>query len=380
MDLSLTDDQEFFASTTRKYLEDKCPVTTLRSLRNDPKGFEDGYWRGGAELGWAAMLVSEEHGGGSISDHGLSDLALIAFEFGRHAAPGPLLPANVVAAALSRWGTDEQRAEVLDGIIAGEIVPGWASAEPRPNERLGRCATTATPDGGGFVIDGRKAPVEAGGQASQFLVSAQTADGLTHLLVPADAEGVTVTPMGSADLTRRFAAVSFDNVSVPSSAVVGTVGGAGEHSEQLLQLAIAIQLHEVTGAMDKAFEITMEWMFDRYSFGRPLASYQELKHRMADNRSWLEAAHGISDAVTQHINTGSEQAGEYCSAGKVFTGLYGPEMVQDCVQMHGGIGVTFEHDMHLYLRRTLLGATLYGTVSDHRLRLTDMLEAREDAA
>ena len=139
-----------------------------------------------------------------------------------------------------------------------------------------------------------------------------------------------------------------------------------------------IQLHEMVGAMEKAFEITVEWLFNRYSFGRPLASYQELKHRSADMKAWIEVGHGIADAATRHVQDGGDRAGEYTSAGKAYLGVYGVEVLQDCVQMHGGIGVTFDHDMHLYLRRVVVDSLLFGTVSDHRQRLTTMLEKKEN--
>ncbi len=141
-----------------------------------------------------------------------------------------------------------------------------------------------------------------------------------------------------------------------------------------------IQLHEMVGAMEKAFEITMEWMFNRYSFGRPLASYQELKHRCADMKAWIEVGHGVADAAGRHVQDESDRAGEYTSAGKAYLATYGVDVLQDCVQMHGGIGVTFDHDMHLYLRRVVVDSLVFGTVSDHRQRLTTLLEQKEYAS
>lgn len=379
MELRITDDQDFFAETTRKFLEDKTPVAELRAKRHDPVGYQPEFWPQGAELGWTSLLVSEEDGGGSISGEGVKDLALVAHEFGRHAAPGPLLTANVVAAALSRSGTAEQKEGPLAEIIAGEVA-SWAHAEPRPNEALGTVTATLSASGDGYTLTGVKAPVEHGSEASYFLVSANSDGGLTQVLVPANAQGVTVTPMSTLDLTRRFAQVSFDSTPVPASAVVGTPGQAAADLERQLQLALVIQTNEMVGAMDKALEITIEWAFDRYSFGRPLASYQELKHRFADMKMWLEASHALANAAATAVQNEDDNADEMVSAAKAYIGQNGPELCQDCVQMHGGIGVTFEHDMHLYLRRVVLGAGLHGTVADHRLRLTDILEQREEAA
>ncbi len=129
-----------------------------------------------------------------------------------------------------------------------------------------------------------------------------------------------------------------------------------------------------------ALAMTIEWAFDRYSFGRPLASYQELKHRFADMKPWLEASHAISDAATAAVSSGSPEAGELASAAKAFLGQYGADLLQDCVQMHGGIGLTFEHDIHFYLRRVTLDRTLHGTPAQHRARIASIASDQEDAA
>jgi len=379
MELELTSDQEIFAETTRKFLEDKADVTTLRGLRHDDRGYEPAYWRQGCELGWTSLLVAEEDGGGSISNEAVEDLMIVAYEFGRHAAPGPLIVTNIVASALSSFGTPEQKCEVLEGLLSGDVIATWAYAEPRPHGRLAEVSLEATQDGHGWSLNGTKVAVEAAGTAAQLLVTALTGGNLTQFLVPTDATGVTVTPMHTVDLTQRFSSVSFDGVAVPSSGVVGEVGGAAPHVERQLQMANALQCSEMVGAMDKAMDITIEWAFNRYSFGRPLASYQALKHRFADMKAWLESSHALADAAARALQDDALNAGELVSAAKAFIGQYGPELVQECVQMHGGIGVTFDHDLHLYLRRVTLHALLYGTVTDHRLRLTDILEGRRDA-
>ena len=124
--------------------------------------------------------------------------------------------------------------------------------------------------------------------------------------------------------------------------------------------------------------MTVEWAFDRYSFGRPLASYQELKHRFADMKAWLEASHAVSDAATEAVAGGTPDAAELLSAAKAFIGTFGSELVQDCVQIHGGIGLTFDHDVHLFLRRHTVDRALYGTPAEHRQRLADLVEAKGD--
>jgi len=158
--------------------------------------------------------------------------------------------------------------------------------------------------------------------------------------------------------------------------VLGEIGRAGEAIERQLQVALTLANAEAVGAMQAAFEMTVEWALDRYSFGRPLASFQALKHRFADMKSWLEAGHAISAAATRAVAEGSEEAAELVSVAKAFIGHYSAELVQDCVQLHGGIGVTFDHDLHLYLRRVTLNRALYGTPAEHRQRIAAIVERR----
>jgi alkylation response protein AidB-like acyl-CoA dehydrogenase len=378
MELQLTPEQVFFTDTTRQFLNDKCPASRLRELREDPAGFDRAFWAQGAELGWTSLLVAEEDGGGSISGRGVCDLALVAFEFGRSAAPGPLTAVNAVTMAITRSASKEQKADLLPGLLDGSRIGTWAWAEPRPRDQLGAVGLTAVRRGGQYVLDGSKAPVEAAGSADVFLVTARAEDGgLIQLLVPAGTPGVSVTPMGTLDLTRRYGRVRFDGATVPASAVLGDPAGTPADVERQLQVALVIQLAEMTGAMDRGLELTTDWLFNRYSFGRPLASYQALKHRFADMRAWLEAAHALADAAAGHVQDDDDRAAEYVSAGKSVLGHCALEVLQECVQFHGGIGVTFEHDLHLYLRRAVLDAQLYGTVTEHRERLTSILESRE---
>jgi alkylation response protein AidB-like acyl-CoA dehydrogenase len=378
METDLTPDQEFLTETTRRFLDAKVTSSVVRGLRDDPHGYDPSSWREGCELGWTSLLVREEDGGGTVSGDGVSDLALLAFEFGRHAAPGPLIAVNVVADALSREGTPEQKATVLDGLLSGRDIATWVHAGPGAGAPHGPPGIRATDDGGDWRLDGRQEAVEVGGDADTFLVSARSGDGFVQFLVPAATDGIAIQPMQSVDLTRRFASVEFSGTRVGADAVVGAPGDASPAVRRQLQVANALQCAEMVGAMDRAFEITVEWAFDRYSFGRPLASYQVLKHRFADMKTWLEASHALADGAAHSVGAEDPGADEVVSAAKAYIGHYGPELCQECVQLHGGIGVTYEHDLHLYLRRVVVDAVLFGTVRDHRLRLTDILQERAE--
>jgi alkylation response protein AidB-like acyl-CoA dehydrogenase len=373
--MALTSEQALLQETTARFLQDRWPPTALRKLRGDAAGFDRAGWQQGADLGWTSLLVSSGDGGGGVSDDSLIDLSLVAFEFGRHAAPGPLLPANVVAASLSRWGSGSQRAKVLPGVMNGSIIPVWCWAEPPPNGRLGAIATTATVSGDHFVLNGRKRPIEAAAQADLLLVTARAGDRLGQFLVPADAEGVEVVPLEGIDVTRRLAEVRLHDVVVSPADVISTPDDGMAAVETQLRWASVIQSSESVGAMDAVLAMTVQWAFDRHSFGRPLASYQEIKHRFADMKMWLEASQAVAQEAAHAVQEERRDAAELVSAAKAYIGLYGAELVQDCIQIHGGIGVTFDHDLHLYARRVIGNRVLLGSPNDHLERLADLAEA-----
>jgi alkylation response protein AidB-like acyl-CoA dehydrogenase len=375
---SLSDDQEFFRETTERFLTEHASPDALREGRDDPAGFSRDYWRRGAELGWTSLLVDEAHGGGTISGAGLVDLSLVAYEFGQHAAPGPLLGTNVVAAALHAAGGQGVQGEVLSGLLSGEVVATWCAPAFGPDGW--RPTVDAGRQGSDLVLRGEARFVESAGQADHWLVTCRDGSGTTQVLVPASAPGLAVEPLQSVDLSRRFGVVRFDGTVVAADKVVGPAGGASADVDRQLQILLVMLNAESVGAMQAGFDMTVEWSFDRYTFGRPLASYQALKHRFADNLSWLEASHAISAASCSAAQERSPGADERLSAAKAYIGEYGAEMLQDCIQIHGGIGVTFEHDLHLYLRRVLVNRAFAGTPTVHRQRLATLWGQGEGAA
>ncbi|HYA67826.1 MAG TPA: acyl-CoA dehydrogenase family protein, partial [Acidimicrobiales bacterium] len=347
MRLKPNEDQQFLRETTDRFLSNTVPVGQLRKLRDHPAGFEEEYWRQGAELGWTSLLVPEDRGGGSVSGGALADATVLAHEFGRHAAPGPFLSCNLAAAAL---GTEDspRHGDVLDDLLSGSGIVSWCFTEGTADgHRPEGLALEITIDDDNLVVDGVKRPVEAAGQAGHLLVTGRTGAGVTQALVPVDAPGVSLEPMESVDLTRRFWAVRFEQVRLPLDARIGEVGGAVDQVERQLRVGLVLLAAEAVGAMERAFDMTVEWAFDRYTFGRPLASYQALKHRFADMKTWLEASHAVTDAAADAVDCNRQEAAELASVAAAFVGQYGSELVQDCVQIHGGIGLTYEHDLHL---------------------------------
>ncbi|HEU5309455.1 MAG TPA: acyl-CoA dehydrogenase family protein [Acidimicrobiia bacterium] len=380
MHLGLTDDQQFFQETTRKFLEQAAPLTTVRALADDPAGFERAWWSRGAELGWTSFLVPEADGGGSLSGEGVVDLAIVAEEMGRLVSPGPLVPTNVVADAVARGGTPELQAEVLPAIVAGDVVAAWCIAGPRGGWDASGVAIEAVPDGDGMVLDGVSTPVEHAAQADELLVTARTTGGLTQCLVPASADGVVVDAIESVDLVRRFATVRFEGVPVSAARIVGEVGGAAAAVERQLHLTIVLQCAEVVGALDRVLDVTLEYLGDRSSFGRPLASYQAIKHRIADMKMWIEGCHGVTELAVQAVQDDDPDAVEIVSAAASYLGDHAGEILQECTQLHGGIGVTWEHDLHLYLRRITLDRNLFGTPAQHRERIAAAIISKHGPA
>jgi alkylation response protein AidB-like acyl-CoA dehydrogenase len=368
VDFQITDDQQLLQETTRKFLESTAPLETVRHIADDePAGFSRPWWERGAELGWTSLLVPEADGGGSVSDHGLLDLVLVAEEMGRLVSPGPLAPTNVVAEALGRVGTAEQRGRHLPGLIEGTTVAAWCLGADTAGFDPGG-EVTARRSGDGFVLEGVTGPVEAAGQADIVLVTARAEGGVAQFMVPTGAAGISIEGAHSLDLVRRFAQVRFDRVEVGPDAVLGDGDAAGEVEHQL-QTAVVLQCAEMAGAIDRAFEFTVEYASDRYSFGRPLSSYQALKHRFADMKLWLEASHASAGAAARSVDAGSASAPELASVAKAYIGDRGPAILQDCVQLHGGIGVTWDHDLHLYLRRVVVDRSQMGTPREHRERI-----------
>ena len=373
MNLGLTDDQQFFQETTRKFLEQEAPITSVRALADDPDGFDRAWWARGAELGWTSFLVPEDDGGGSLSGEGVVDLAIVAEEMGRLVSPGPLVPTNVVADAVARGGSAELRAEVLPGIVAGETVAAWCIAGPGGGWDAHGVAVGATREGDALVLDGVSTPVEYAAQAEELLVTARTDGALTQCLVPASAPGVHVEPIDSVDLVRRFATVYFEGVQVPAGRIVGEVGSAADAVQRQLHLAVALQSAEVVGGLDRVLGFTLEYLGDRSSFGRPLASYQAIKHRIADMKMWIEGCHGVTELAVRAVQDDDPEAIEIVSAAASYLGDHATEILQECTQLHGGIGVTWEHDLHLYLRRITLDRNLFGTPAQHRERIAEAL-------
>ena len=366
-----------FASTTKSFLEKEAPLSRLRELHAAGTSFDTDWWPRAAELGWTSLLVPDDLGGGSVSGSGVRDLAMVAELAGKTVAPGPLHPVSTVLAGLVEAPEDHQG--TIESLISGELVASWAVYEPGKSWAPLDPGVTATPTASGFRLDGVKDRVEAGAESAVLLVVADCEGSPRQFLVPTDASGVRVESQRSVDLVKSYARVHFDGVEVDSSAAVGTAEQTPELITRQSQIAQILQCAEVVGILDAVLKFTIQWGFDRHSFGRPLGSYQALKHRYADLKIWFEACKAATNAAVAAVADRSPDAEMAVSVAKSYVGEYAPGMLQDCVQLHGGIGVTWEHDLHLYLRRVLLDRSMFGTPEDHNLRVYAITEQRESA-
>ncbi len=356
-------EQMLFASTAQAFLEKEAPLTRVREMQDTGVSFDAGWWQRAAELGWASLLVPEDLGGGSVSGDGVADLALLAEQAGRSVAPGPLHPVSVALAGLVE--APDNHEATIESLVAGEAVASWAVYEPgRPFSPLDP-QLTATATDGGFRLDGAKDRVEAGDAADILLVTARLDGVVRQFVVPTDTAGVSVGAQGSLDMVRRYARVTFDGVEIGAEAVLGSAEQTPDVIERQRQVALVLQCAETVGILDAVLTMTNQWLLDRHSFGRPLASYQALKHRFADMKMWFEAARATTIGAAEAVGQRSPDARKLVSVAKAYVGERAPVMLQDCVQLHGGIGVTWEHDLHLYLRRAALNRAMFGSPEDH---------------
>ncbi len=358
-----------FASTTQAFLQKEASLTRVRELHASGVSFDPGWWRRAAELGWTGLLVPEELGGGSITESGLADLVMVAEQIGATVAPGPLYPVSTVLAGLVDCAEAQTHGATIESLISGETVASWAVYEPERGWAPLQPSVTANATDSGYRIDGVKDRVEAGAQSGLLLVVARYDDAVRQFLVPADAPGVHVELQSSVDLVKQYARVRFDGVVVEGTAAVGTAEETAALIDRQSQIAQVLQCAEVVGILQTVFDFTVGWALDRHTFGRPLASYQALKHRFADMKMWVEACRATTAAAVADVAARSPQAGRSASVAKSYVGEMATEILQGCVQLHGGIGVTWEHDLHLYLRRVTLYRSMFGTPEEHNLRV-----------
>ena len=372
MDFAFGEDQELLRSTTRRFLEEHQALARVREVIEADETFDRDGWRQGAELGWAAMLVPPEHDGGSITEQPLVDLVVLAEELGRVLYPGPFVPTNIVADAIATWGDPAQRAELLPPIARGECVGAWCLTEDGTND-LASIGVRAVAERDGYRLTGLARHVHGASVADVALVAARVDDGIAHLAVRVPAPGVTIRPHVGLDLTRRYAEVHFDNTLVPASARLGAGSGTAI-AERSSGVATVLQAAEAVGAADSLVAATVQYAKDRVQFGRPIGSFQAIKHRLADLLMTLEGMRAATHYAALAMSDGFDDAAEAVAVAGSYVGDAFSFVCGEALQLHGGIGFTWEHDIHLFVRRARVDQVTYGDAAWHRERLCALLD------
>jgi len=374
MQFAYSEEQDLLRSTIRRFLEQRHPLASQRRHLEEPVTFDREVWEEGAQIGWTALLAPASAGGGGVSDQPVVDVAAVAEELGRQLYPAPVLPANLAADILAREGDEEQRKRHLAPIVLGSVVPAWcASGDGTPS--LDAVAVQTREVDGDLQLDGVARFVHDAHIADLLLVTCTSARGPSLVLVPRLALGVTTRPMVTLDLTRRFCEVHFDGVTVPADAVVGRLGGATEAVERAQQLATVIQAAEAVGAAERLYEMTVQYAKDRSQFGRPIGSFQAVKHRLADLFVELEAARAAARYAALALADDREDRDEAVAVAGSYVRDAAAHIAGEALQLHGGIGFTWEHDVHLFLRRAKTDQVLYGEPWWHRERLCALVDA-----
>jgi alkylation response protein AidB-like acyl-CoA dehydrogenase len=366
MYFDLTDEQQAIKSTAREFLAARYKSERIRELAESEQGLEQSDWDEMAELGWPGLALPEEWGGQGL---GIVDLAVLFEEMGYALAPSPLLSTTVAGLALAANGTDEQRERWLRPLASGKARGTVALFDAGTTAAIGGFEMEAKAEGDAVVLDGEKVLVMDAGTADFFLVA--TSDGRRHL-VERSADGVSVAAEKSIDTTRRLYSIRLDGVRIGAEATLN--GGQEDYLPVLWRACVAIAA-ESTGLAQRTMEMAVEYAKDRQQFGRPIGAYQAVSHRCAqmlleteNSRSAVYGAAWAADAEPESLPLAASMAKAYASDA-------GWRVPDASIQVHGGIGFTWEHDLHFFLKRGKANAATFGDARWHRDQVADLVLA-----
>lgn len=361
MNFDLTEERQMLQDGLRRFLRETCTAQSLAEIAEGETGHSGKAWNGLAEMGVIGALFTEDDGG--FGGAGF-DLSVVFEELGRAGAVEPLLDTGVLAGGLIAALGDEAQKALLEDVIGGAVQLAFAHGEPASRYDLERVETTAKVDGDAYVLNGRKSVVVNGANADQLVVSARTAgeladrDGISLFVVPRDAEGLSLRdyPLTGGG---RAAEVILENVTLDKAALLGPEGGAFEAIELASARATAALCAEALGTMEAIRELTTEYLKTRKQFGQPIGKFQALQHRMADLLIEIEQARSAVINLAGHLEQPRNLRELHVSATKNLVGRVARLVVEESIQMHGGIGMTEEYELaHLARRLTMV---------DHRL-------------
>lgn len=366
--LVLNEEQQMLKDAAHGLFQEQGAVSMLRRLRdsNDERGYDDGFWKQAVDLGLAGTLIPETHGGSAFGHVGMGQ---VMEENGRTLTPSPLFATAIVGAnALMLGGTKEHKG-LLPGLVSGEHLMALAIDEQGRHQPQ-RVTTSAQADGDGYVLNGEKTFVVDGHIADTLIVSARTAgdsadrDGISLFLVDADAEGVSITRTVMVD-THNAARVTLNNVRVAGVSLLGEAGAGMDVLEPLLDIANAHIAAELLGVASEAFKRTLTYLQERKQFGVVIGSFQALQHRAALLWSELELLKSCVLKALMALDAGDPRASELVSVAKAKAGKVAELATNEGVQLHGGMGMTDEYDIGLFLKRARPLQLLFGDQRYH---------------
>ncbi len=382
MSLALTEDQRILAKTAASFVAGKSPVSRARKLRdsNDALGYSQDLWKEMANLGWMGLPFSERDGGAGL---GMAEVVIVAEALGRGLAPEPFVGSVIAGGgALAASGgahppADGPRAETMRALVAGEAVVALAFQEHAARYDLHHVTTRARRTTAGYRLEGTKMQVVGGHGADALVVVARTSGelaarpGLTLFLVPARSHGVRVTRQHRID-ARNAALVELGGVDVAESAVLGTVDEGADVLDGVIDRATVALCGEMLGAMTEAFERTLAYLKERAQFGVLLGTFQALRHRAARLFTEIELARSATLAAARAIDDAAPHRAALVSAAKARCGDAYTLAANEALQMHGGIGMTDEHDIGFFLKHARVAEATYGDATFHRDRFASL--------
>ena len=366
MYFDLTDEQQAIKSTAHDFLAARYKSERIRELADSKHGFEQSDWDEMAELGWPGLALPEEWGGQGL---GIVDLAVLFEEMGYALAPSPLLSSTAAGLALALCGSDDQRERFLRPLAEGKLRGTPALWDAGSTATVGEFTMEARADGDGVVLDGEKVLVMDAATADFFVVA--TADGRRHL-VERGADGVTVVPATAIDLTRRLYSVRFDGVS--AAAADSLPAEAADYYPVFHRICVALAA-ESTGIAQRTMEMAVAYAKDRQQFGRPIGSYQAVSHRCAQMLLETENARSAVYGAAWAADAEPGSLPKAASMAKAYASDAGWRVPDASIQVHGGIGFTWEHDLHFFLKRGKANAAMFGDARWHRERVADAVLA-----
>jgi alkylation response protein AidB-like acyl-CoA dehydrogenase len=372
--LEFTAEQDELRDGVRAVLARECPISLVREVV-EKGATPDALWSQMVELGWPALTVPERAGGLGM---GTVELAVVVEELGRVLAPGPFVPTvTQFAPIVAEAGSREQQERFLGGIAAGELTGTLALVEESGSVEAGHVTATATPDGDGFVLEGAKETVVEASTADEIAVVARTpgtrGDNGVGAFVVSRAD-VRLEPIDALDSTRPLARVALDGVRIGADRALGDPGPAtATEVRRAVEVAATALAVETVGAAQAIFDITLAYAKQRQQFGAPIGSFQAIKHKFADMLVALERARATSYFAALTIAEDDDRRALATSTAKAAAGDCAALLAKEGIQIHGGIGYTWEHDMHLYVRRVKSSSLLFGNAAQHRARVADLI-------